>query len=99
MVFLTGQWRAVAKFMPKQLIGLRNESSRLSKNFQQVRCMRAYPQYNIYGESAHLSLKPIMPEFRPAGQDGVALQNSGRMLLGFTPNAPGFNGGFIWIMG
>lgn len=35
-----------------------------------------------------------MPEFKPAGKEGIALQNAGRMLLEFTPNSPGR--GFLW---
>eukprot|EP00555_Chaetoceros_dichaeta_P012112 CAMPEP_0198261038 /NCGR_PEP_ID=MMETSP1447-20131203/9843_1 /TAXON_ID=420782 /ORGANISM="Chaetoceros dichaeta, Strain CCMP1751" /LENGTH=178 /DNA_ID=CAMNT_0043948825 /DNA_START=214 /DNA_END=750 /DNA_ORIENTATION=- len=36
-----------------------------------------------------------MPEFKPAGKEGIALHNTGRMLLAFTPITPG-RPGFLW---
>jgi len=76
------------------MIRSRNE---FYNNFQHGRCIhlkRAFPQYCVNGESALLCFKPIMPEFKPAGKEGIALQNAGRMLLAFTRNSPGR--GFLW---
>jgi len=80
------------------LSALTKERKKLHVHFQHMRCMhfkRAFPQYCVNGESALLCFKPIMPEFKPAGKDGIALQNTGRMLLAFTPITPGRHG-FLW---
>ena len=50
---------------------------------------RAFPSYSIFGTDALLTLKPLLPTFKPAGGDGVALDRRGKMMLSFTPSVGG----------
>lgn len=54
---------------------------------------RAFPSYSIFGTDALLTMKPLLPTFKPAGGDGVALDRRGKMMLSFTPSAAGSDGG------
>jgi len=54
---------------------------------------RAFPSYSIFGTDALLTLKPLLPTFKPAGGDGVALDRRGKMMLSFTPSAGGGDSG------
>lgn len=53
---------------------------------------RAFPSYSIFGTDALLTMKPMLPSFKPAGGDGVALDRRGRMMLSFTPSSAGSDG-------
>ena len=60
---------------------------------------RAFPSYSIFGTDALLTMKPLLPTFKPAGGDGVALDRRGRMMLSFTPSAAGsdgVSGNWLW---
>lgn len=48
---------------------------------------RAFPQYSVYGSESLLTIKPLLPSFKPAGGDGIALDKRGKIMLGFTPAA------------
>ena len=50
---------------------------------------RAFPSYSIFGTDALLTLKPLLPTFKPAGGDGVALDRRGKLMLSFTPSVGG----------
>eukprot|EP00566_Odontella_aurita_P022183 CAMPEP_0113590270 /NCGR_PEP_ID=MMETSP0015_2-20120614/36578_1 /TAXON_ID=2838 /ORGANISM="Odontella" /LENGTH=232 /DNA_ID=CAMNT_0000496437 /DNA_START=149 /DNA_END=844 /DNA_ORIENTATION=- /assembly_acc=CAM_ASM_000160 len=50
---------------------------------------RAYPSYSIWDASSVLVMKPVLPTFKPAGRDGIALDKRGYFLLEFTPRASG----------
>jgi hypothetical protein len=54
---------------------------------------RAFPSYSIFGADALLTLKPLLPTFKPAGGDGVALDRRGKMMLSFTPLSASASGG------
>ena len=57
------------------------------------RFRRAYPQYNIHGEEAMMSVKMIPPTFRAVKSDSVVMDQSrrGRLLLEFTARSSGRN--------
>ena len=56
---------------------------------------RGYPQYTIFSSDSALSMKAVMPVFKKAGMDGVAVERRGKMMLEFVPrNASGV--GFAW---
>lgn len=57
---------------------------------------RAYPQYNVHGESHMLSFKLIPPSFRMVNATSMATdnKNKGRILLEFTPR--GHEGQYQW---
>jgi len=56
---------------------------------QQSSLARAFPQYTVYGEESLLSVKPILPTYKRASADGVALEKPGRMLFEFVPRSSG----------
>jgi len=60
---------------------------------------RAFPQYTIFGDDALLSVKPLLPTFKPASRDGVALDRKGKIMMAFTPRLDSDGsgvGGFRW---
>lgn len=93
MSFFSRQIRQFERINP--LIRLRQEHTNRAGQCRYMHFKRAFPQYCINGESALLCFKPIMPQFKAAGQDSIALQDVGRMLLEFTPSNPGYNG-YSW---
>ena len=52
--------------------------------------LRAFPSYNIFGETCVLNVKPIMPKFKAVGQDGNILDvgERGRLMFSFIPRHP-----------
>jgi len=56
---------------------------------------RGYPQYTIFSSDSALSLKAMMPVFKKAGMDGVAVERRGKMMLEFVPRN-GSGAGFAW---
>jgi hypothetical protein len=60
------------------------------------RGLRSFPQYQIYGETAMVSMKTILPSFKVQKSDILSLDNTrkGRMLLEFTPRGP--DGKYVW---
>lgn len=57
---------------------------------------RAFPSYYVYGDNCILHIKPIMPKFKSVTQDGISLQEKGRMLLELAPAKTGNQRGFNW---
>lgn len=60
---------------------------------------RAFPQYSIFGDDALLTVKPLLPTFKPATSDGVALDRKGKIMMSFTPRVDSggtTGGGFRW---
>ena len=49
---------------------------------------RAFPQYSIYGDDALLTVKPLLPTFKLAASNGVALDRKGKIMMVFTPRTP-----------
>ena len=56
---------------------------------------RGFPQYTIFGTDSALSLRAVMPNFKRAGNDGIAVERRGKIVLEFIPrNNTG--AGFAW---
>jgi hypothetical protein len=62
-----------------------------TKNFSSsaFRNKRAFPAYTVFGETAVLTMQPIMPKFEFTGQDDsiIRLSQQGRMMFQFSPSS------------
>jgi hypothetical protein len=48
---------------------------------------RGFPKYAVFGESAVISLSPILPTYKQAGAEGLAVDKKGRMILEWVPRS------------
>eukprot|EP00550_Attheya_septentrionalis_P009154 CAMPEP_0198286752 /NCGR_PEP_ID=MMETSP1449-20131203/5731_1 /TAXON_ID=420275 /ORGANISM="Attheya septentrionalis, Strain CCMP2084" /LENGTH=276 /DNA_ID=CAMNT_0043984541 /DNA_START=142 /DNA_END=972 /DNA_ORIENTATION=+ len=48
---------------------------------------RGFAKYAVFGESSVISLSPILPTYKQAGAEGVAVDKKGRMILEWVPRS------------
>lgn len=66
-----------------------------SRSLSMAMPRRGFPQYSIFGPDSALSVKAILPYFKRAGHDGVAVERRGKLVIEFVPrNTTGT--GFAW---
>lgn len=46
---------------------------------------KGFPQYTVFGTSAALSIRAILPNFKRAGTDGVSVDRRGKLIVEFIP--------------